>query len=312
MPTVQMVFRRGQKNLQEKKDYLSSKAHPPVFAGASLDVMKMIKIANELTPADIVPAISLTVQEESGPHEGIDLDTQVIPDTLFNTPASIARVIRHSAYEKRMVISAGESGKPSGQSLTYYWIILQGDPDRITISHPDGNRAVADIRVGWHAPYPSPHRGAFTTSRVDIAVIADNGRGYSAPAIISYLFPRSQKRLYHTDGRVLAIDHRNTDKAYDDPRLFPQRNWRDDFHYNDAGALTGWVRTDNSGTRDFSRHGALVVSKDSLGRPVNALRMGYQYARNNQGRLIVTEKPTSQTMTYQYVDDKDRLGLVLP
>ena len=85
-----------------------------------------------------------------------------------------------------------------------------------------------------------------TTSRVDIGVFASNGVHDSAPAILSWYFPPTEKRRTEPgpDGalRIAAIDHANPGRAYADPILVPRADWRDDFAYDAAGTLLGWTR----------------------------------------------------------------------
>ncbi|MEP6827123.1 MAG: hypothetical protein ABJA10_03530, partial [Aestuariivirga sp.] len=42
MEVVQMLLRRSQKSVQTEDDYYSGKAHPVVFQGSELDVLRMV------------------------------------------------------------------------------------------------------------------------------------------------------------------------------------------------------------------------------------------------------------------------------
>lgn len=310
MPTVQSIFRQGQKHIVTKEDYLSGKAHPVAFSTKNIDLFKMIKLANALDFEDVAPLVSLRVLEESRSRDGIDNFAKQLPERLSDTPASIVRIIRNSAFEKRLVIEAKPAGIKNIASLKYHWVILQGDKKKIKITPKDAQGTAAEIKVGWHSAFKANFQGDVQTNRVDIGVIADNGENLSAPSIISLFFPPHQQRFYTETGKLLAIDHRNQLKAYMDPRLFPKRNWRDDYTYDRKGNLTGWIRTRGKQKTEFSRHGAKILTKDNLGRPLKAQQVGYLYSRDKAGRMTSQEKPLKSEIEYQYLNDKDRLGIV--
>ncbi|MFT6556635.1 TPR end-of-group domain-containing protein [Sneathiella sp.] len=311
MPTVQMVFRQGLKTVLSKADYLSHRGHPVVFDGKILDTLKMVKIANNLSYDEIPPLVVLSVKDETEPRKGWDEFMRQLPEKLFDTPASISRVIRTTAFEKKLTVDAASTRVPEGQTVSYKWVILQGDPDRIKITPKNSAASKAEITVKWHEPFQSPIQSDLKSSRVEIGVFADNGTHISAPSFINLFYPVIQKRHYDPNGKLLAIDHRNDQKTYLDPRIFPKRDWRDDYHYDDQGRLTGWTRTRKSGTSEFSRHGALITEKDNLGRPTSAWAVGYLYERDNRGRMISKEKQLNAKIRYQYLNDKDKLGIII-
>ncbi len=312
IPAVQMIFRKGQSGVHTKEAYLTSKAHPAVFSGKNINLIKMITLANNLEAEDVPPMVHLTVQKESGPREGIDSFAKDLPELLFNTPASIARIIRNTAFEKRLVVSTEKTRNPDSAPLSFKWVILQGDPDRIEIKKQDKVGSIAEIRIKWHDTFSSPGRPDITTNRVEIGVFADNGKELSAPSFINILYPKTQVRKYDASGKIRSIDHQNKKDQYSDPRLFPKRNWRDEYSYDAAGKLTGWSRTRKSKTTEFSRHGAIITQKDNLGRPLKAEQIGYLYTRDKKGRMAVTEKPLGKFLEYQYLTDKDTQGLLVP
>ncbi|WP_169544222.1 tetratricopeptide repeat protein [Sneathiella aquimaris] len=311
MPTVQMVFRQGLKTVQSEADYLSHRAHPVVFDGDLLDPLKMVQLANDLTYDDIPPLVVLSVKEETEPRKGWDEFMRQLPEKLFDTPASISRIVRTTAFEKKITVDAASTRVPEGQSVSYKWVILQGDPDKIKITPTNSSASQAEITVKWHEPFRSPIQSDLRSSRVEIGVFANNGTHMSAPSFINLFYPVIQKRHYDPNGKLLAIDHRNDQKTYLDPRIFPKRDWRDDYHYDDQGRLTGWTRRRKSGTSEFSRHGALIAEKDNLGRPISAWAVGYLYERDNRGRMISKEKQLNAKIKYQYLNDKDKLGIII-
>ncbi len=311
MPALQMIFRKGQKGILSSDAYLNGKAHPILFDGGKIDLSKMITLANSVRAIDIPPPVALSVLEESRSREGVDDFTRELPEKLFDTPGSIARVIRNTAYEKRIVVSTSKTQKRADETLQYKWVLLQGDPNKVSIKPKDKQGNTAEIRISWHGGFPSPLQRDVKTHRVEIGVFADNGKELSAPSFVNFLYPPAQQRYYDKNGRLLAIDHRLKKGFYTDPRIFPRRDWRDDYSYDENGQLTGWVRTQKSQKSEFSRHGARILEKDALGRPVLAQRVGYLYKRDKSGRLVSTEQPLKSEIRYQYLNDKDLLGIVV-
>jgi len=104
-PTVQMIFRSGLKSVKSSQDYLSAKAHPSVFEAADIDLEKMIHLAQGLRANAVPPRVQIAVVKESKPKPGIDYFGPTA-DILFDTPSAIARIVRSTAHEKRLVISA--------------------------------------------------------------------------------------------------------------------------------------------------------------------------------------------------------------
>ena len=206
MPTVQMILRRGQKSITSDADYLSGRAHPSAFEGAEIDPIKMIKLANSLSVEDIPPIVQLAVIEESLPQSGIDVFGPQ-SEKLFDTPAAIARVVRSSAYQNRMVVRAAPSKAGSQQALSYRWVVLCGDPMRIQIKPRRSDGSEAELIVAWHERRSIADRPELTTDRVDIGVFAHNGRHFSAPSFISFVYPARQKRDYDDQNRIVSIDY---------------------------------------------------------------------------------------------------------
>jgi len=183
MPTMQMVFRRGQRNVETDADYLSPKAHPSVFNGEMIDREKMITLANTLEVDDIPPMVSLTVLDESAVS---DLPPAAGPKgELFTTPGAIARLVATPGQEKRMTVSAADTPGVAEGAAILHWVVLEGDAAKIRIMPRSAEPAVADIIVPWQGRHQSSATPGIGTDRVDIGVFAQVGRTYSAPAIIS-------------------------------------------------------------------------------------------------------------------------------
>lgn len=183
MPTVQMVFRRGQTGVETAQDYLSPTTHPTVFDGERIDREKMIRLANVLEISDIPPMVTLTVLDEN------DV-TGVPPATgpkgvLFDTPGAIARLVAKVGEEKRMTVSAAETPGVADGKTVLHWVVLEGDPAKTRIVPRSNTTGVAEIVVPWHGSRKSTATPEIETQRVDIGVFAQRGEIYSAPAFIS-------------------------------------------------------------------------------------------------------------------------------
>ena len=309
MPTVQMILRRGQKSIVGDEDYLSGRAHPSVFVGTEIDPVKMVKLANRLTVAEIPPIVHLEVVEESMPEPNVELFGPR-SEKLFDMPAAIARVVRSTAYEKRLVVSAAKTKAGGQQALHYHWVVLRGDAERIRITPRAEDGSAVEIVVPWHERGPIAERPELTTDRVDIGVFVYNGAHYSAPSFISLLYSGHQKREYDDHDRIVSIDYRAADyaKRYVDPQPFPDQAWRDFYDYDSDGQLLGWRRVRSNGEDYYTRHGARVVERDSLKRPVKARVVRYQPKRKGKRGVEIIEKPTKKFLTYRYGSDADRFG----
>ncbi len=307
-PTVQWIFRISQDGVKTNNSYLSGKAHPTVFYGTSLNVLEMVNRANQLAIADIPPMVRLKVTEESEASAAADASLPPNPDRLFDTPSAIARLIRSTAYNKRLVVDAGGTVDPAGQPLTFRWVVLNGKAD---IHLLDDSGSKAEIIVPWYERQPMIWQRAMTSDRVDIGVFASHGTYWSAPAFISLEFPGNEKRSYRPDGQIAEIDYGDPDfsRRYVDPLLFPARQWRDAFLYDKSGNLIGWnrVRNDHSLTR-FTRDGAEVTEVDDLGRPVRAEQIKYSLIRSPSGLPVIVEAPTGHFVAYRYVGAADMIG----
>jgi len=311
MPTVQMIFRRGQKGVDSDNDYLGWRAHPAVFSAANMDVMKMIRLANKLEVEDIPPLVHISVIEESSPKAGIDDFMAGMSETLFDTPAAISRVVRASAYEKNMVVKAAPALLADSKQFSYHWVVLRGDAKRIRITPRNEKASEVEIAVPWHGRFPSPERPDITTDRVEIGVFINNGRQYSAPSFVTFTYPADQKREYDNRNRIVRLDHSHpvNTKRYVDPMLFPRRDWADIYQYDDQDRLVGWRRVRGGGREEqFSRNGSRVLEVDRLGRPVKAEAIHYILKPLRNGRSDVAQEASRKLTYFHYDSDDDQYG----
>ena len=305
-PTVQMIFRRSQRQVTDAAAYMGPLAHPSAFRAGDIDLPRMIARANALSADTVPPAIRMRVIEEDRPRPGRDYFARDISEALFDTPSAIARIWRSTASRRRMVLDAGASRDPNGRALSFHWRVLRGDGARIAIRRLDDTGARVEITLPWHERAPVPGRSELSSDRVDIAVFADNGAELSAPGFLSLLFPGNQARSYDAEGRILSVDY--TAPGYADPLLFPARDWLDRYEYDGAGHLLGWTRRRGDRITRFTRDGLLVLEEDALGRPVRAERVAYPATPAADGRPVIAEEPTGDLVIYRYAGPGDRIG----
>ena len=240
-----MIFRRSLQHVTSRESYFSGDAHPAAFEGYTINPARMVSLAQSIEPDAIPPEVRIAVTAEDLGTEGVDYFGEGLSEQLFDTPGAVARIWRSKAATRTMTVSAAETRDPNGRPLEFHWRLLQGDPERVTIE-PSADGTSATITLDWHDPFVISEDNPVTTSRVDIGVFASNGVHDSAPAILSWYFPPTEKRRTETgpDGalRIAAIDHANPDRAYADPILVPRADWRDDFAYDAGGTLLGWTR----------------------------------------------------------------------
>jgi len=94
--------------------------------------------------------------------------------------------------------------------------------------------------------------------------------------------------------------------------LTVQKNWRDVYHYDPAGRLTGWTRYVKGKTERFAADGALVTKTDRLGRPIEAKKVQYLVDRDSRRMPRELKYMTLPTVVrYEYADESDRVGHVV-
>ncbi|MEO3417095.1 hypothetical protein AAFO92_20765 [Roseovarius sp. CAU 1744] len=259
-PTLQMIMRRSMKTIYTRQSYLSGLAHPPVFSKKELAPERMVTLAASLKPDEIPPMVFMEVEEEDfSDMAGL----AGLSEKMFNTPSAIARIWRSTDYTKRMVVSAGKTADPNGHALSFNWVVLRGDPERVRITPIGENGAKAEISIDWHNTRKIVPTNKRLSNRVDIGVFAWNGFNDSAPAIISFTFPGHQEREYQPgpDGESMRLTSVNYDakrrKSFYDPVLYWSAPWTDILTYDDA---SGGLEI----TRQFPKHTVVLDAPDSL------------------------------------------------
>lgn len=272
-PTIQMILRRSLKNVTSREAYLSGAAHPTVFDGTQLNAERMISLAASLKSEDIPPMVRLAVVDE-------DFVTQAglgdLSERLFDTPSAIARIWRRLEGRSRIVVTAGDTRDPNRRVLSYSWVLLRGDPEKVRIEPLDAAGTTARIIIDWQearpiASGPSPGGEGRLSSRIDIGVFAWNGVYDSAPAFITVDMPTHQRRIYDAqpDGglRLASVDYDALARKMPyDPLLYWSAAWRDDFVYDESGALAGWRRMLGTDVQEF----------DPTGQPADGAALSYR------------------------------------
>lgn len=255
--TVQAVMRRTLTGVNTAADYLSLAAHRPVLGAKRLRSPMAVNFANSLTPETLPPLVSLRVEQDLAARPGVDYLAENIGEVLYTTPMAVARAWRSFAYERTVTLRAAASPEPQNpDDIRFHWVLLQGDPSRVTIRPRSDAGHVADIDIAWHDRFAVAADSAFTAPRIDIAVIAEAGGVMSAPAIFSVLFPVHQAREYRADASgqpVLArlaykVSTRSQD--YADPSVWPDAPWEDELLRDDDGQVRELQRTHHGGRRE--------------------------------------------------------------
>jgi hypothetical protein len=207
MPTLQMIFRSSNKQLKTPEEYLTGKAHPPVFEGAWVDDLKMVQAAQAIRLNNIPPMIQLKVVKEDEAVEGRDYFEPGKMEKLHDTPAAICRVVRGLGHTRRMVVSAGDSFDLNKKPLKFHWAVLRGDPKRIAIKPLNAAGSVAEIRVAYHERRKVNPASPMESNRVDVGAFVHNGAYYSAPGFVSFFSLDNEARTYDANGRLLEIGY---------------------------------------------------------------------------------------------------------
>jgi hypothetical protein len=287
-PTLQYVLRRSLRHVRDREAYMSGAAHPPVFEAGALNLARAVALAQGIEPDALPPEVRLAVVEEELGREGIDFFGAGLGEVLFDAPAAIARLWRSRAGRRTMVVSAEGSRDANGRPLAFRWRLLQGDPERVRIEPLDGG-ARARITLDWHDRFPLTAAGGQATARVDVGVFASNGVHDSAPAIVSWHFPRHETRRYEPgpDGapRIVEIDGADPEKAevYADPLLWPRAAWRDVHRYDADGRHAGWTRQAGGRTDRYDAEGRRILDGD------RREAVAYLPARRPDGAMAVEE-----------------------
>ena len=207
MPTVQMLLRISGHRVASNADYLTGKAHPPVFQGYEINERKMVEAAHGITLSNLPPIARIRAVNEDTAVLGRDYFEPGISEKLADTPIVIGRIFRGSAGTRKITINASESRDLNEKPLKFFWSVLQGDASRIKISHLNPEQSIAEITVPHFDRFPVDGMPGLETNRVDIGVFVHNGAYYSPPAFLTFYMLDSEDRTYASDGKVVDIGY---------------------------------------------------------------------------------------------------------
>ena len=203
MPTIQMIFRSTNGHLKSPAEYLSGKAHPTIFEGDWVRPKAMIRKAHALTLDTLPPIIQLKVIEEDPTIPKVDFFEPAFVEQLADTPAVIARIYRGRAAQRRIVVTAKPSFDPNQKPLSYHWVVLRGDAERIQINPRNAEGSEVEIIIPWHPNAPVTPHSTLTSNRIDIGAFVHNGTHYSAPGFITSFSLANENRIYNEQGKLL-------------------------------------------------------------------------------------------------------------
>lgn len=281
-PTLQMLFRRTSKLVENESDYFKGKAHPTVFKSENVDLTKMVKQAHALRAENIPPLAHISVTEEMEEFPGRDYFDIGPRQKFITTPHAIARIHKTTALEYSITLDASTSADLDERKLTYKWTVLRGDNKRIKIEPTDKSGSKVKISVPWHERTPVQKGSKLYSNRVDIGLFVSNGTHWSTPAIFSIYHPDNQTRKYSADGRILSVKY--DPSIYTDPRIDAPANWTDIYKYNDDMKLLGWTRTrKDSEPQSFTPEGRLILASNEKGEPTRSTAVAYVPKRQPNG-----------------------------
>jgi len=234
MPSVQMILRRNLRHVRSREDYLSGRAHTPVFDGDDLDPEAMVRMAHRISKDRLPPIALLRIVEESPSVMGRDYFHPKQSERWAQTPAAISRVYRGPRPYYRMVLDASRSMDVNDRPLTFHWRVLSGDAARIAIEPLNEEGSRVELRVPFHnEPVVVQEDPRIEGRRVDIACFADNDAYLSAPSIVSVYMPPHQRMTVDADDRVVEIGYGAQALALRPPERIEQV-------LDGSGAVTDW------------------------------------------------------------------------
>ena len=311
MPTLQMLFRASQRTVRTRQDYLTGIAHQPALEAANLDPDRLVRMAHALTTNDLPPLVVIGVTKETQMAADRDFFDAVRTERLVDSPVAVARVFRGAARTRSLDVAA----RCKRADARLRWIVLQGDPGKVTFAPCPTNSSLMSLTVAYHEPFRAPigNGKSIPTSRVDIGVFAETPGGFSMPSIISFAFLGNESRVYAEDGRILSIDYTRRLEGYTDPLLSSARNWKDCYLYDAHGRLTGWRRVRGLTEERFTAYGHKVAATDALGRAARAHVVRYLPRRLKADEATESVADLAQVddnreVAYRYQSDDDFVG----
>ena len=169
---------------------------------------------------------------------------------------------------------------------------------------------------------------AFTAARDSLVkrgiLEADGKGGYRLVPLIEGPGPAAGRLSKHQRNRIEwfhiallknllypGMVRRSYRRDFVSPYLATPKDWRDVYHYDPKGRLTGWTRYRKDKKEQFTADGALVEKTDKLGRALEAKKVQYLLDRDGRGRpreLKYMALPA--VVRYEYASPTDRVGRI--
>ncbi len=87
---------------------------------------------------------------------------------------------------------------------------------------------------------------------------------------------------------------------YVDPNIARPKKWRDVYHYNESGDLTGWTRYGLDQTYEFSPKGQVVLKRDDAGNPLQTANVRYEQPSRKPGEQGPNWNPLKQIVEQKF------------
>jgi hypothetical protein len=316
MPAVQMILRISGRRVTSDSDYLTGKAHPPVFQGNELNVRKMVETAHGINLSNLPPMAQIRVSREDAPVLGRDYFEPGRNERLTDTPAAVGRIFRGSSGTRKITIDASASRELNEKPLKFFWRVLQGDESLVKINYLNPEQSIAEITVSYFDRFPVDGRPGLGTNRVDIGVFVHNGTYYSPPAFLTFYTPDSEARTYTSDGKIVDIGYNAGTASIsvadwaallralkNDGASWPERFLRGRFSAEELSALRDiadeFVKADAAAAAAKIKHDAAVAAQKSAqeadkGREkaaADAARKAFDDARRAAERILEKKLP---------------------
>jgi hypothetical protein len=235
--------------------------------------------------------VQLKVLEEDQGVVGRDYFDIGPRERFFDTPCAIARIVKSSKYEHRMVVSAEGSKDIRHRPLTYHCAVLRGDAALIRINRLNAEGSKVELIVPYHSRRAIAPGNERESNRVDIGAFVHNGAYYSAPALISLCTLDNEKRVYDEKHRIRSVDYNDpaVRDNYVDPFLDFRKDWRDEYHYADDGTLLGWTRIRGPRREEFTAAGLLILEKANDGKPAKTAQVSYRGKSDSKGVQVLEQ-----------------------
>lgn len=276
-PTMMYLMRASQKRIEKREDYLEPASHPLITDGMAVDTRRLVELAHSMETNSLPPFVAMRIIAEEGTegHPGVDFFDNVSSERLFDSPFAIARVFRNMNYTRKYTLNAMPVNPTPGTKYKFHWIVVQGDPEHVRIKKSGDNGHTAEVEIDYQGPLFDTPFGV-RSSRVDIALVSDDGTHYSPPAFFTCFFLRNEERCYSEDHKILSVDYSAAKDRYVDPFVSIQKDWRDLYSYSDDGRLEGWVRMAlGKKATKYTADGRRVVGLDINGKPTGTVEVKY-------------------------------------